>query len=169
MGIDVVPEFVEHAHSVSGQDDWRFEVTDGTSIPEKDDCADFVTFFSVFTHVCHEQTYQYLVEAARVLKPGGKIVFSFIEFKIPDHWTHFANSLHSYATENKPIDIFLSRDAIECFALHVDLQIDCIIDGDKPHIKIEQPIEFSNGMKASVMAKLGPIGQSVCILTKKSE
>jgi ubiquinone/menaquinone biosynthesis C-methylase UbiE len=63
-------------------------------IPEKDGEADFVCFFSVLTHLLHEQGFVYLQEAKRVLKPGGKIVFSFLEFAVPDHWAVFEGTVN---------------------------------------------------------------------------
>lgn len=165
LGTDIVPQFVEHARNIAGRTDWHFETTNGTAIPEQDNCADFVVFFSVFTHVSHEQTYQYLAEAKRILKSGGKIVFSFIEFSIADHWSHFTNSLHSYAND-LPLNVFLGRDAIEAFSRDLGLKIESIIDGNKPHIPINHEITFSSGAKAVGMAKLGPIGQSVCVMKK---
>jgi ubiquinone/menaquinone biosynthesis C-methylase UbiE len=86
MGIDIVPTLVQHARERAGRPDWRFEVTDGYSIPEEAEQADMVCFFSVFTHLRHEVTYGYLQEAERVLKPGGRIVFSFLEFPNPHNW-----------------------------------------------------------------------------------
>jgi SAM-dependent methyltransferase len=77
LGIDIVPEFISYARELVRRPNWRFEIAKGLSIPEEDGVADLVCFFSVFTHLLHEQTYCYLEEARRVLKPGGKIVFSF--------------------------------------------------------------------------------------------
>jgi ubiquinone/menaquinone biosynthesis C-methylase UbiE len=89
LGIDVVPDLVDYARALVGRADWRFEVTDGLTIPAEDEQADFVCFFSVLTHLLHEQSYVYLREAQRVLRPGGKIVFSFLDFAIPCHWDVF--------------------------------------------------------------------------------
>ena len=76
LGIDIVPELCDYARQLVGRPEWRFEVAEGLQIPERDDVADMVCFFSVLTHLLHEQSYQYLQEARRVLKPGGKIIFS---------------------------------------------------------------------------------------------
>ena len=35
--------------------------------------------FSVFTHLLHEESFIYLEDFKRVLKPGGSVVFSFLE------------------------------------------------------------------------------------------
>ena len=68
LGIDIIPELVEYARRIVARDDWWFEVGQGLSIPEKDGTADVVCFFSVFTHLLHEQSYVYLQEAKRVVK-----------------------------------------------------------------------------------------------------
>lgn len=41
----------------------------GFTIPEPDNFADFICFFSVFTHLLHQDTYRYLRDAHHVLKP----------------------------------------------------------------------------------------------------
>jgi ubiquinone/menaquinone biosynthesis C-methylase UbiE len=84
LGIDIVPELVEHARATVDRPDWRFKVADGLTIPEKVGEANQVCFFSVLTHLLHEQSFRYLEEARRVLKPTGRIIFSFLEFGAPD-------------------------------------------------------------------------------------
>lgn len=166
LGIDIVPNLVEYACNITNRSDWRFEVTDGTRIPEEDSKADMVCFFSVFTHLLHEQTYRYLSEAKRVLKPEGKIIFSFLEFKIPEQWAIFESTLID-AYGSHPLVMFMSRDAIEAWINHLNLNIQLIIDGNKPHIPLPYPIQFEDGSIVEQKGKLGPIGQSVCVLTKK--
>src|SRR4051812_14631544 len=78
LGTDIVPELVSYARKLVDRPDWRFQLVKGIDIPENDAQADVVCFFSVFTHLSHEDSYRYLCEAKRVLKPGGKIVFSFL-------------------------------------------------------------------------------------------
>lgn len=163
IGTDVVEELVEYAKATCNRPDWKFYVAPGLSIPEQNDYADFICFFSIFTHLLHEETYKYLVEATRVIKPKGKIIFSFLEFKIPSHWA----VLEQMLTDNRPdkvLNQFLSRDAIESFAQHCGLEIEGMYNGDEPHISINDTIKFNDGRE---MSGKGNLGQSVCILTKK--
>jgi SAM-dependent methyltransferase len=85
MGIDVVPEMIVFASGKCGRPDWRFEVVEGLSIPEQDDVADYVSFFSVITHLKPKESMQYLQDAKRTLKSGGKIVASFLDRNVKDH------------------------------------------------------------------------------------
>ena len=71
LGIDIVPEMLEFAAEKCGQPAWRFELILEPKIPEVDGCADMVCFISVFTHLMQEESFLYLREAQRVLKPGG--------------------------------------------------------------------------------------------------
>jgi SAM-dependent methyltransferase len=157
-----VPDLVSYAQKLTLRPDWRFQVVRRIEIPEKDDEADFVCFFSVFTHLSHEDSYRYLREAKRVLKPGGKIVFSFLEFCIPCHWEVFAASTKNGAGRH-PLNTFLSRDAIQAFAHHLDLRVELMEDGDKPFIPLSHPVTLDSG---AVMQQLGNLGQSVCVLAR---
>ncbi len=56
---------------------WSFKLLDEIEITEADAVADFVVFFSVFTHLEEKESYRYLEEAKRVLKKNGTIVISF--------------------------------------------------------------------------------------------
>lgn len=160
LGIDVVPDLVNYAGKLVNRPDWRFEVTEGIAIPEKDHQADMICFFSVFTHLLHEQSYRYLQEAKRVLKPSGKIVFSFLEFAIPCHWSIFEDNLK---TMGKPshLNMFMSRDGINAWTQHLGLKIEILEDGDKPHIPLTSPVSLDNN---AVMQEKGNLGQSVCVL-----
>jgi len=71
LGTDVVPDLLAYARSLCPNPSWRFALVNDISIPEADGAADMVCFFSVFTHLLHEDSYRYLLEAHRVLKPGG--------------------------------------------------------------------------------------------------
>ncbi len=162
IGLDVVEELFKYAERICHRPDWRFYEAPGLSIPEKDNDADFICFFSVFTHLLHEESYKYLKEAARVIKPRGKIIFSFLEFKIPSHWWIFEQVLADNRAD-KVLNQFISRDAIEAWVSHLNLEIVDIFDGDKPHIKISEPVKWNNGQE---MIGEGSLGQSVCVLTK---
>lgn len=162
FGFDVVPELVEHAQIITQRPDWTFQVTNGTQIPVPDEMADVVCFFSVFTHLLHEDTYRYLREAKRVLRPGGKVVFSFLEFAISPHWDIF----HTMVENTQPNQVhnqFISRDGIVMWAQSLGLEVTTIHDGDKPHIALTERVQWDNG---AVMEGQGHLGQSVAVLTK---
>jgi cyclopropane fatty-acyl-phospholipid synthase-like methyltransferase len=48
-------------------------VADARSIPVDDDTADLVTMVDVVEHLAHEELERSLIEALRILKPGGRI------------------------------------------------------------------------------------------------
>jgi len=163
IGIDVVRELFTYAQSICERPDWAFYEAPGLSIPENNDCADFICFFSVFTHLLHEESYRYLEEASRVIKPKGKIIISFLEFKISSHWWIFEQVLADKRPD-KVLNQFISRDAIESWVTHLGLDIVSIHDGDKPHIKLNDIVKWDDGRE---MVGHGTLGQSVCVLTKQ--
>jgi SAM-dependent methyltransferase len=165
LGTDVVQDLLDYAQKASDRPDWHFQLTEGIHIPEKDACADMICFFSVFTHLLHEHSYAYLDEAKRVLKPGGTIVFSFLEFRHPGLWKIFEGMI-SVAGEEHPLCMFISRDAIEAWSIHLELEIVEIIDGEVPHIPLPHAVTFDDGTTIDGTGKLGPTGQPLCILKK---
>jgi ubiquinone/menaquinone biosynthesis C-methylase UbiE len=151
LGIDIVPELVDYARQVTARPDWRFAAVDHIGIPEQDGQADMVCFFSVLTHLLHEQGYWYLEEARRVLKPGGRIVFSFLEFTQPAHWAVFSATLHNerHGIES-PLNVFIERSAISVWAEHLDLQVEKFVGGSE------------------LISEAGALGQSVCVLSLRA-
>lgn len=162
LGTDILPSLLEHAKANAGRPDWTFEQTNGQVIPSGDESADMVCFFSVMTHITHEETWQYILESKRVLRPGGLLVCSFLEFRIRSHWWIFKNTFADKSPE-KILNQFLSRDAFEAFAFNAALDIVSFHDGDKPHIPIQEEIVWENGVRMTGLANLG---QSVCVLRK---
>lgn len=160
LGTDVVPELLDYARQLVNRPDWRFELVEGLTIPSGDSSADVVCFFSVFTHLTHEESYRYLEEAKRVLRAGGRIVFSFLEFAISSHWAVFEGNLTTMGSD-VPLNQFMSRDGIEAWAHHLDLTIINIFDGDVPSIPLVQPVTLEGGEKYE---QLGALGQSIAIL-----
>ena len=162
LGVDIEPNLVNFARQSVRRKDWRFEVTEGFDIPEKEGTADMVCFFSVFTHLLHEQTYVYLREAKRVLKPGGKIIFSFLDFTVPLHWDLFESATVDVHAGRQPLTIFIGKDAIGVWANHLGLKVELIHDGDQGNIPLQEAVVFDGG---AVMKDLGTIGQSLCVLS----
>jgi ubiquinone/menaquinone biosynthesis C-methylase UbiE len=153
---------VDYARQLVPRSDWRFEVAAGLSIPEKDDTADMVCFFSVFTHLLPEQSFVYLQESVRVLKPEGKIVFSFLEFEEPVHWPIFEKAIRNLDDTSQPMTTFIERNAIRKWAAHLKLKIEAIVDAGAPHINLERPLTLDSG--ALLQGKVA-VGQSICVLT----
>ena len=149
LGTDLVPDLIEHAKHICQRPGWRFEVIDHIGIPERDGAADMVCFFSVLTHLLHEQSYWYLEEARRVLKPGGRIVFSFLELVDPVHWKVFLDTVAaSKARLSIPLNVFLDRAAIALWAEKLGMVVEDIRAG------------------ADAVVAEGSLGQALCVLRK---
>ncbi|MDV6344258.1 class I SAM-dependent methyltransferase [Nitrosomonas sp. Is37] len=160
LGTDVVDELLDYAKKDSPSN-WQFKKVENISIPYPNSCADFCVFFSVFTHLLYEEIYCYLLEARRVIKKDGMIIFSFLEF--PQNWDIFeatyANIL--LGKPNVHLNTFIGRDAIKCWASRLDLSIVSITAGNEPFILLPQPITLEDGR---VIEGLQAFGQSVCAL-----
>ena len=99
-------------------------------MPLPDGAADMCSTFSVFTHLLHEETFLYLEDMKRVLRPGGRIVFSFLEFHVPAHWHVFDGTLSALRKkEQAPLNTFIERGAIACWARHLGLEVIEVVDG----------------------------------------
>lgn len=162
LGIDINRELLAYAAETCGRPDWRFELGAGLTIAEADGTADMVCFFSVFTHLLHEQSYAYLLEARRVLKPGGRVLFTFLEFTSPYLWQIFEQNVRDIG-KGLPLNVFLSRDAIAAWVPHLGMRLIELRDSDTPHIPIADPIRYDNGRTVEGM---GWLGQSFCVLEK---
>ena len=160
LGIDVVRELLDYA-----QEDcpaaWEFALVEDIRIPFADNCADMACFFSVFTHLLHEETYCYLLEARRVVKPGGRIVFSFLEFE--HNWEIFESTYKTIRANGNNVHLttFIGRDAIESWARHLGMTIIEIRIASDPFITLSRPISYDDGRQFENVAALG---QSVCVL-----
>jgi len=165
LGTDLVPDLVEFARESCNRPDWRFEVVDSVRIPAPDQSADMVCFFSVLTHLLHEQSYLYLEEAKRVLKPDGRIVFSFLEFRMPFHWSVFASTVDDARGRNEhPLNVFIERETIQAWAAHLGLALLDVRDGDEPFVPLSKPVTLDSGQ---VLSARGNLGQSICVLGRQ--
>jgi ubiquinone/menaquinone biosynthesis C-methylase UbiE len=148
LGIDIVQALLDYARTKTPHG-YQFILHRDLSIPAEDDSADFLAAFSVFTHLLHAETYIYLEEARRVLKPAGRIVFSFLEFAEPDHWSVFEGTVASLrSTAGAPINSHIERPVIEVWCHHLNLVLERFIGAN------EAPWGGS------------PLGQAIAILRK---
>lgn len=164
LGIDVVPDLLAYARTLVPRPDWRFEAARGVTIPEEDGKADMVCFFSVLTHLLHEESFLYLREAKRVLKPGGRIVLSFLDYRIPFGWAVFETNLKDVGIGAQPLNAFISIDMLREWAKHLDLDVDVIKDGNEPYIPLSKPIAYEDG---TVFTDRASFGQSVCVMIRR--
>lgn len=84
-GFDVVEDLLVHARAIVQRPDWRFELLTAPVLPLADESADMCCYFSVFTHLKPPLIAAYLRESQRVLRPGGKVVFSFLDPGVGAH------------------------------------------------------------------------------------
>lgn len=100
LGIDIDQRLLDYAKTKSPPH-FRFALSHALSVPAPDTSADMTCAFSVFTHLRHTETFLYLRDMHRVLRPDGTSVFSFLEFAPPAHWKTFigtaASELHGGA------------------------------------------------------------------------
>jgi len=128
LGTDVVPQLLGFARKKCDRDDWAFKLVEEIEIPEEDGVADFVVFFSVFTHLKEKESYRYLQEAKRVLRNNGTIVVSFLEPHVELHarhvgvawWKQLSGRIIGRATLNK----LLTRKVLESWAKALNLAIE---------------------------------------------
>lgn len=131
LGIDIVQVLLDYAKSRAPK--YEFALHRDLSIPQPDRSADIVCAFSLFTHLLHAESYIYLEECVRILKPGGRIVFSFLEFAEPSHWSVFAHTKQTVQDRtSEHLNMFIERNAIETWAVHLGLELDRFIAADSP-------------------------------------
>jgi len=161
LGTDVVPELLDYARQ-QGSKGWRVELVEGLDIPERDGVADMVCFFSVLTHLLHEESFYYLRESIRVLKPGGKVVFSFLDITQPAHWAVFERNTNNLGSRAS-LDVFLSQDMIRVWCQHLNVELVELRDGSVPWVPLSRTITHDDGVS---QVGLGTLGQSVAVLRK---
>lgn len=112
-GIDIVKAFLRYARKKSPSN-YRFILSRSLSIPLPDASFDMASAFSVFTHLLHHESYNYLEELHRVVRPGGVVVFSFLEFSEPTHWEMFQYTVRAYRRARLPhLNQYMERSQIE--------------------------------------------------------
>src|SRR5262249_38048332 len=122
LGIDVVPELLAYAATQSPHH-FRFVEHHDAGVPAPDQSADYIAAFSVFTHLFHEESYVYLQDAKRVLRPGGAIVFSFLE--TASNWPIFEGMINTARANGTPdiLVMYIERPQIQAWAAHLGLEV----------------------------------------------
>lgn len=127
-GTDVVAALLDYAKSKAPR--YKFVVHQQLSIPLPDASADMIAAFSLFTHLLHAETYLYLEDALRVLKPGGRLVFSFLEFAESGHWGVFKTTFETIRGGHQShLNTFIERNAIQTWADHLGFELERFVSG----------------------------------------
>ena len=131
IGADIVHGFItELKRKCPG---YEAHVHREPSIVAEDSSVDMLFHWSVFTHIPIEECFLYLEDSFRALKPGGKLVFSFLELTDPGHYQRiFENRLGRLRRKRKLklLDTFLHRDWIRFWADKLDFEAVEFTDGD---------------------------------------
>lgn len=117
-----------------------------------DSTLDMIFHWSVFTHITIEEAYLYLEDSYRAMKPGAKLVFSFLELTDPKHYRAiFENRLGWLRKKRKSklLDTFLHRDWIALWAAKIGFE----------------EVEFTEGMDGS---RHPPMWQTLASMVKRA-
>ncbi|NEU13426.1 methyltransferase domain-containing protein [Methylobacterium sp. BTF04] len=149
LGLDVVPALLDYARTKAPKS-YKFVLNRSLSLPLEARSVDVLCAFSVFTHLLHAETYLYLEEAHRCLRPGGRVVMSFLEFAMPQHWRVFEQTVATQRASTVPhLNQFIERNQIVVWAERLGYTGVDFIDG---HLA-----PWTSGE---------PLGQSLAILRK---
>jgi SAM-dependent methyltransferase len=116
IGADVVPELLEELTRQCP--DYSAVLNKTYTIAAPDASLDMVFHWSVFTHLYPGEAYLYTADAFRALKPGGRMVFSFLELEDAGHDRVWESNLARLRRGERAeqLDTFLHRDSIRRFA-----------------------------------------------------
>lgn len=149
LGLDVVPALLDYARTKTPKS-YKFVLNRALTLPIEARSVDMLCAFSVFTHLLHAESYLYLEEAHRCLRPGGRMVMSFLEFALPQHWRIFAQTVSTQRASSVPhLNQFIERNQIEVWAERLGYDSVAFIGGP-----------------AAPWPSGRPLGQSTAILTK---
>lgn len=126
-GLDVVPTLLDYARRWA-RPGWALKLVDGLTIDVRE--ADMVCFFSVFTHLKPEETYVYLESAYKALKPGGRVVASFLDYR--RNWDVFEAMCEHVRRRREQVHLntFLHREHLTFFASKVGFRLVDLADRD---------------------------------------
>lgn len=154
-GTDLLASALEYARwRCAAREHFKFLHVTTPTIPVPNNHADFVVFFSVFTHLLDEDIFKYLREARRVAKPTAKIVCSFLDLECEAHWPVF---LATAANDDpaRVLNKFTTCNALGRLARAAGLNVRAIHPGTQKWISTGE----ENGRDLLV-----EFGQSIAIL-----
>ena len=121
-GTDIVEPLVEHQRShCPGYEAFTHQQS-----------LDMLYAWSVFTHLLPQESYAYMMDIGRALKPGGTFILSFLEITCQAHWDLFESHANTVRSGHAMtlLDAFLHRDWIVEWAEHLNFSKPLFTDGD---------------------------------------
>lgn len=129
-GADIVQSLLDYAAAKTPQN-YRFVLNRALSIPMPDVSVDVCSAFSVFTHLLHSETYLYLEDMFRALKPGSQVVMSFLEFADPNHWAAFMDEYKARKTQTPyHLNSLIERPVIDIWATRIGFDKAVFVSAD---------------------------------------
>lgn len=102
------------------------------TVAAPDNSLDILYHWSVFTHLFVEECFLYMQDIFRALRPGGKMIFSFLELDEPAHHDVFHNRMIAFR-DGAPVphlDTFLHRNWIRNWADQIGFTKLAFTDGN---------------------------------------
>lgn len=129
--------------------EWKHQREPRFDLP--DASVDFMTAFSVFTHMEPEDTLRYLRDAVRVVRPGGKFLLSCLPLSLPMAREILQNSARMTLVQrwSQVRDFVTTEETIETIGSLAGWKTLRWYRGDQP-----------------AAPGLPPLGQSVCVLQR---
>lgn len=127
---------------------------DGTALPLADESVDLMCAFSVFTHIEHEDAFRYLKDARRVVRSGGRFIYSCLTMNYPYAFHVFlASAADDVRTRwSKVRNVTTSADLMDAIARLAGWTPLRWYHADEPVVTLSDPPGSH------------PLGQSVCVL-----
>lgn len=130
LGVDVIDDLLSYARTRS-PGEYVFIKHQELNIPAADNSADMICAFSLFTHLLQAETYIYMTDMYRVLKPKGRLVFSFLEFEVPSLWPIFEATIAQQKSSTTPhLNMFMEKSVIRNWASRIGFKVIEFINSD---------------------------------------
>jgi hypothetical protein len=112
----------------------------------------------------NEEFFAYLDEARRVLKPGGRIVFSFLDIRLPSPQAVFQQMVGRVRRGHriKPLNVFFGEETIAVWAGMLGMRLAAVVPGNEAVVAGSERVVATLGKAVSAT----PFGQSIAVLEK---
>ena len=153
VGIDISRRMLAEAARLtpagSCRVEWQHQTTPDFRMPQ--DSVDYMCAFSVFTHMEAEDSFRYLEAAARVVRPGGKFLFSCLPLSTENGRRFFIASARLELRQRwaQVRDIATTETMMEQIAALAGWKVVRWYGGEEPAVP-----------------GLPPLGQSTCVLVR---